>query len=129
MQAIYQWLISDNIPVSDIEKQFSEDQEMQGSNAGHFSELLQGVVANENELSDLMAPYLSRPFNEVDPVEQAVLLIAVYELRHIPATPCRVVINEAIELTKVYGAEAAHRFVNGVLDKLADDLRPAEKDV
>ncbi|MCW8964561.1 MAG: transcription antitermination factor NusB [Gammaproteobacteria bacterium] len=127
MQAIYQWLMSGDAPVNDIEKQFAEDQEMQSANAEYFSELLQGAVAKRNELSGLMAPHLSRPFDEIDPVEQSVLLIAAYEFKYVPSVPYRAVINEAIELTKVYGAEAAHKFINGVLDKLANDLRSVEK--
>jgi len=127
MQAIYQWLMSGDASVNDIEKQFAEDQEMQSANEDYFSELLQGVVTNQKELSDLMAPHVSRPFDEIDPVEQAVLLIAVYEFKYVPSVPYRAVINEAVELTKVYGAEAAHKFINGVLDKLAGDLRSVEK--
>jgi len=127
MQAIYQWLISGEPSISDIEKQFAEDQEMQSANQEYFSELLNGVVNNQNELSDLLAPHVSRPLKEIDPVERSVLLIATYELKHVLSVPYRAVINEAIELTKIYGAESAYKFVNGVLDKLAGDLRPTEK--
>ena len=127
MQAIYQWLMSGDTPVGDIESQFIEDQEMQSANQEYFSELIHGVVKNHDELSTLLAPHVSRPLQQVDPIERAVLLIAAYELKHVLSVPYRAVINEAIELTKVYGAEAAHKFINGVLDKLAGELRSAEK--
>ena len=127
MQAIYQWLVNENTPVKDIEKQFADDQEMQSANAEFFAELLTGVTANQDQLAQLLAPHVSRPLNEIDPVERAVLLIAAYELKYILTIPYRAVINEAVEVTKRYGAEAAHKFVNGVLDKLAAELRPDEK--
>ena len=127
MQAIYQWLVNEDTPVKEIEKQFADDQEMQSANAEFFAELLTGVTANQEQLAQLLAPHVSRPLNEIDPVERAVLLIAAYELKYILTIPYRAVINEAVEVTKRYGAEAAHKFVNGVLDKLAAELRPDEK--
>mgnify|MGYP001829141666 CR=1 FL=1 len=127
MQAIYQWLVNEDTPVKEIEKQFADDQEMQSANAEFFTELLTGVTANHEQLAQLLAPHVSRPLNEIDPVERAVLLIAAYELKYILTIPYRAVINEAVEVTKRYGAEAAHKFVNGVLDKLAAELRPDEK--
>jgi len=127
MQALYQWLLSGDVSVSDIENQFSEDQEMQSANQEYFSELLNGVTGNQDELSGLLATHVSRPLEEIDPVEHAVLLIAAYEFKYVTSVPYRAVINEAIELTKIYGAEAAHKFINGVLDKMADELRSVEK--
>jgi len=127
MQALYQWLLSGDASVNDIETQFSEDQEMQSANQEYFSELLNGVVDNQAELSGLLSSHVSRPLEEIDPVERAVLFIAAYEFKYVLSVPYRAVINEAIELSKVYGAEAAHKFINGVLDKLADELRSAEK--
>ena len=127
MQAIYQWLINEDTPVKMIEQQFADDQEMQSASADFFSELLRGVVSHHEELSELLAPHVSRPFHEIDPVERAVLLIGAYELKYVLSIPYRAVINEAVEVTKRYGAEAAHKFVNGVLDNLATELRPAEK--
>lgn len=126
MQAIYQWLLN-NAPASDIESQFLHDPESRSANREYLSELLRGVIQHHDDLSGQLSVYLDRPVEEVDPVERAVLLIATYELRHVLSVPYRVVINEAIELTKTYGAEQGHRFVNGVLDKLARELRPDEK--
>ena len=127
MQALYQWLLSGDVSVNDIETQFVEDQEMQSANQDYFSELFNGVIDNHGELAGLLSSHVSRPLEEIDPVERAVLFIAAYELKYVLSVPYRAVINEAIELTKVYGAEAAHKFINGVLDKMADELRSVEK--
>jgi N utilization substance protein B len=79
------------------------------------------------ELDDLLAPLLERPLAQVDPVERAVLRVGAFELAHRPEVPYRVVINEAVELAKRFGAEQGHRFVNSVLDRLARDLRAVER--
>jgi N utilization substance protein B len=126
MQAVYQWLINEDVPVAEIEKQFAEDQEMRSANTEFFSQLLNGTISQYEELSALLAPHVSRPLPEIDPVERAILLIGAYELQSVLSVPYKVVINEAVELTKRYGAEAAHKFVNGVLDKLAGELRSGE---
>jgi N utilization substance protein B len=126
MQAVYQWLINGDVPVKQIEQQFTDDQEMLSANAEFFSELLNGVASHYEQLSNLLAPHVSRPLLEIDPVERAILLIGAYELQSVLSVPYRVVINEAVELTKRYGAEAAHKFVNGVLDKLASEIRTGE---
>jgi N utilization substance protein B len=126
MQAVYQWLINEDVPVREIEQQFTEDQEMHSANAEFFSQLLNGVVNEHEQLSKLLAPHVSRPLPEIDPVERAVLMIGAYELQSVHSIPYRVVINEAVELTKRYGAEASHKFVNGVLDKLAGEIRAGE---
>lgn len=96
------------------------------ANRALYDELLDGVLGGEAELRGLLEPYVERAWDEVSPIERGILLMAAYELRHHPQTPYRVVINEAIELTKSYGGTDAHRFVNGVLDKLAPELRPHE---
>jgi N utilization substance protein B len=127
MQAIYQWSMNKDAPVAEIEKQFAEDQEMQGASFEYFSQLIRGVVEHDEELSGLLNGCVSRPLDEIDPVERAVLLIAAYEFKHVPSVPYRAVINEAVELTKDYGAEAAYKFINGALDKLAGELRAVEK--
>ncbi|TNF92072.1 MAG: transcription antitermination factor NusB [Gammaproteobacteria bacterium] len=126
MQAIYQWLMG-GLDVNALEKQFLEDPESQHASRDYLSELIRGVIDNYDNLADALAPHLSRPLKEVDPVESAVLLIAAYEFRYVLSVPYRAVINEAIELAKIYGAEQGHRFINGVLDKLANDLRAIER--
>ncbi|MDR1424537.1 MAG: transcription antitermination factor NusB [Azoarcus sp.] len=94
--------------------------------AEFFAALLQGTVAEAAELRTLFAPLLSRAVEELSPVEHAVLLLGAYELRHGIETPYRVIINEGIELAKKYGSTDGHKFVNGVLDRLAANLRAGE---
>jgi N utilization substance protein B len=94
--------------------------------ADFFTALLQGTVGEAAELRALFAPLITRAVEELSPVEHAVLLLGAFELRHGVETPYRVVINEAIELAKKYGGTDGHKFVNGVLDRLAASLRPQE---
>lgn len=91
-----------------------------------YDSLLDGVLINLPALQTLLEPHVERPWSEVSPIERGILLMAACELRDHPETPYRVILNEAIELTKSYGGTDAHKFVNGVLDKLAPELRPEE---
>jgi N utilization substance protein B len=126
MQAIYQWQLTGQHP-KDILAQFQEGEEMKSADPDYFRELLYEVVERHAALDGLIEPYMDRKtMAEVDPVERAILRIAVYELERRLDVPYRVAVNEAIELTKKFGAEKAHTFVNGVLDKLAQNLRKAE---
>ncbi len=125
MQALYQWQMTGQ-NVADIEAQFLAEQDMSGAEIPYFQELLHEVPARLNELDEALAPLLSRDLGRVDPVERAVLRIGAYELSARPDVPYRVVINEAVNLAKRFGAEQGHRFINGVLDKLARRLRQAE---
>ena len=88
--------------------------------------LLSGAIEHADDLEHEFAPFLDRPIGELSPVERAILLLGTYELTHRIETPYRVVINEAIELAKQFGGSDGHRFINGVLDKLAPQLRAAE---
>ncbi len=126
LQALYQWQVAGD-DIADIKGQFLEQEELAKSDVGLFVELLHGVPGNLRELDDALAPLLSRPMAQVDPVEQAVLRIGAYELGHHLDIPYRVVINEAVELAKVFGADQSHRFINGVLDKLARNVRSSEQ--
>jgi len=92
----------------------------------YLERLLNGVIADAAELEAAFSPLLDRPIDELSPVERGVLLIGAYELAHVAEVPYKVVINEAVELAKSYGGTDGHKFVNGVLDKLAARLRPAE---
>lgn len=96
------------------------------ANRDLYDRLLGGVLANLPALQALLEPHIERPWAEVSPVERGVLLLAACELRDHAETPYRVIINEAIELAKSYGGTDGHKFVNGVLDKLAPQLRPHE---
>jgi transcription antitermination protein NusB len=91
-----------------------------------YDTLLADVLKDIDALRDLLAPYIDRNWAEVSPIERSILLLGACELKHHPETPCRVVINEAIELAKTFGGVDGHKFVNGVLDKLLARLRPAE---
>src|SRR3970040_408555 len=95
--------------------------------AGYFKVLLEGTVAAAPELERAIAPFLDREFSRLSPVERGSLLLAGYELAHQPEVPYRAVINEAVELAKSYGGTDGYKFVNGVLDKLAAQLRRAEQ--
>ena len=88
--------------------------------------LIRETLADVEGLRDALAPHIDRAWNEVSPIERGILLLAACELKHMVETPYRVVINEAIELAKTYGGTDGHKFVNGILDKLAPQLRAAE---
>lgn len=125
LQGIYQWQMAGQ-DIRDIAKQFMEEQDPSTFEKEYFKELLRGVPTHLTELNEALSPCLDRALKSVDPVERAVLLLGAYELAHHPEVPYRVVINEAVELAKIFGAEEGHKYVNGVLDKLAKRLRSAE---
>lgn len=125
VQAIYQWQIAGQ-DVRDILNQFLEEQTLADFEVGYFRDLLQGVPTHLDELDDLLKPALDRAIESVDPVERAVLRLGVYELCYKLEVPYRVVINEAVELAKVFGAEQGHKYVNGVLDRVAKQVRGEE---
>ena len=123
VQAIYSWQVSRN-DLADVETSFIVEQDMKGVDTKYFRELLHGVAKNTAELDEKMAPYLTeRKVEELGQVELAILRIALYELMKRQDVPYKVVINEAIDLTKTFGAADSHKFVNGVLDKIAPTIR------
>ncbi len=125
LQGIYQWLLSGNsTPV--IEEHVAQASGFDKADRELFVTLLRGTLANVEALQAEFAPFIHRQVHELSPIERGILLLATHELKHSPETPYRVVINEAIELAKEYGGTDGHRFVNGVLDKLAAQLRPVE---
>lgn len=125
VQALYQWQLTDNSP-ADIEDHFILDHDMHEIDIDYFHYLVREIPSRLHELDDHLAPYLDRPITEVDPVERAILRIGTYEFEFHPEVPYRVILNEAVELAKTFGAEHGHRFVNAVLDKVANDLRGEE---
>lgn len=125
MQALYSWQMAGQ-PLNEIEAQFRVDNDFNKVDGAYFHEILNGVPRNRQQLDDAFLPYLDRDIEEIDPVELAILRLSTYELLHRIDIPYRVVINEGIELAKVFGATDGHKFVNGVLDKLAPKLRSAE---
>lgn len=125
LQGLYQWRVSRNEPQA-IENQLRESEHYPAADDEYLHDVLYGVAQTATELEALIAPQLDRPFAELSPVEYAILLLATYELTHKPGTPYRVIINEAIELAKSYGGTDGHKYVNGVLDKLAAILIKAD---
>ena len=126
MQALYQWQIN-RLSATEIKQQFLTSEDAAGVDAEHFSELVSAGIGQNEALTATLAPFLDRPLEQLDPVEAAILLIGVYELEKRPDVPYRVVINEAIDLCKRFGATDAHKYVNAVLDRAAKDLRAAER--
>ena len=125
LQAIYAWQMSGNSMANVIEE-FRHEQDMEIADLGYFEDLLRGVEQHRAELDIALAPFLDREVAEIDPIERAVLRLAAYELRHRPDVPYRVVLNEAIEVAKRFGAEQGHTYINGVLDKVAKEWRATE---
>lgn len=126
VQAIYSWQLSQN-SMSDIEAQFLTDNDTSKVDVDYFLALVRGVAGQSSMLDEALEPFLDRPLKDLDQVERSVLRLAAYELRERLDVPYKVAINEAIELAKSFGADDSHRFVNGVLDKAIDSLRPARK--
>lgn len=125
LQGVYHWLLNQSA-LTAIESQMAEVGGFDKCDRDLFVGLLRGTVTNAAELQVAFAPYIERPLKELSPVERGILLMSTFELVHRPETPYRVIINEAIELAKGYGGTDGHKFVNGVLDKLAARLRSDE---
>ncbi|WP_299793704.1 transcription antitermination factor NusB [uncultured Shewanella sp.] len=117
VQAIYSWQLSGN-NVADVEHEFLTEQKVDGVDIAYFRELLSGASTKQSQLDELITPHVERPYDEVSPIEKAVLRLATYELTFRKDVPYKVAINEAIELAKAFGAEDGHKFVNGILDKI-----------
>lgn len=125
MQALYQWDLSGtDLPL--IRRQFLEAEDFSRADQKYFIELLSKLPKQVDIIDENISVYLDRPVRQLDPVERAVLRLAVYELLYRPDIPYRVTINEAVQLTKKFGAEQGHTYVNAVLDKAAHALRAAE---
>ena len=125
VQGLYQWQLSGKDPVM-IAAELAESEGFGKSDAGYFRTLLNGAIDNAPVLEIEITPFLDRAFRELSPVERGILLLGGYELMRELEVPYRVVINEAVELAKVYGGTDGHKFVNGVLDKIVPRLRAAE---
>jgi len=125
VQALYQWQLSGG-NLADIQAQFLSEYDMKKVDVEYFKELFRQVPLHLHELDDHLLPFLDRPVDEVDPVERAILRIATYELGFCLDIPYRVVINESVELAKRFGAEHGHKYVNGIVDQIAQKLRAIE---
>jgi len=126
VQALYQWQMT-QMPMADVISEFeNERSELKKADKDYFRDLLHGTTEQTEKLNEYLAPLLDRPAKDLDPVERAVLHIGVYELLFHPELPWRVVVNESVELAKMFGADQSHRYVNGVLDKAARKIRADE---
>ena len=125
LQGLYQWRVGGNEEAA-IEAHLVDSKSFDKADREFFTDLLRGVLAQQDALRERLQVYLDRPFAELSPIETGVLLAAAYELLHHPRTPYRVIINEAIELAKGFGGTDGHKYVNGVLDRLAAEARPDE---
>ena len=128
MQALYQWHMA-GAAVSDIEAEFRADYDFSHVDLEYFQDLLHGVPACVDELDDALAPMLDRKVDDLDPIERTLLRMGMYELTRRIDVPYKVVINEEVALAKKFGATDSHKYVNGVLDKAARQLRKVEIDV
>ncbi|MCD6048261.1 MAG: NusB antitermination factor [Gammaproteobacteria bacterium] len=124
-QALYQWSLSEDLP-KDILLQFQLNPQFQKGDQAYFIECFDAITAQADTLDEQFGPFLDRSLTELDPVEKAILRLATYELMYRLDIPYRVVINEALELAKTFGATDSHKYINGVVDKVAHKLRKAE---
>ncbi|ENU81917.1 MULTISPECIES: transcription antitermination factor NusB [Acinetobacter] len=126
VQGVYEWQMSHN-PVHEIEARTRAENAMHKVDLNYYHELLTQIVAEHETLDELLIPVLDREIDALDGVELATLRLGAYELRHHAEIPYRVVLDEAIELAKHFGGADSHKYINGVLDRLAHVLREAEK--
>lgn len=125
MQALYQWQMTGQ-NVGDVCNQFIAESDFNNVDVEYFRELLLNVPKSLDEIDEALSPFLDRKINEIDPVERAILRLGAFEFRFRLEVPYRVVINESVELAKKFGGENGHKYVNGVLDKVAVKLREPE---
>lgn len=129
LQGVYAWLVRGDESLRDageIDAHIRDSDEFQEADASWYKTLLHGVLAQAPELRERFTPYIDRSIDELSPIEHGILLIGSYELVNHIEVPYRVAINEAVELAKSFGGIDGFKFVNGVLDKMATDVRPVE---
>ena len=125
LQGLYQWLVGGQ-DAGVIDAQMREQEAYERCDRPHFDALLHGCIREAQVIDAALARHVDRKTTELSPIEHGVLMIGAYELTHCIDIPYRVAINEAVELAKTFGGTDGHKYVNGVLDKTAEDLRPAE---
>ena len=125
LQGVYAWLIG-GADVTLIIANLQDDEQFKRADETYFRTLIYGVIKEEDMLGVRISPLLDRPLAELSPIERGILLIGAYELLHCPDVPWRVAINEGVELAKKFGGTDGHKYINGVLDKLAQDVRAVE---
>jgi N utilization substance protein B len=125
VQAMYQWQVA-GAPIADIEQEFLKEHIEKKLDMAYFKELIHGIPANKEEIDNAIKPFMNRSMSDIDPVELAVLRLATYELLKRPDVPYRVIINEALQLTKKFGSVEGYKFINGILDRIAKSNREIE---
>ncbi|TAL60790.1 MAG: transcription antitermination factor NusB [Legionella sp.] len=125
VQALYQWLMS-GVDLHEIEAQFRVANNMEKVDADYFCKLLHGVAREQSALEQSITLFLDRELNGLNPIELTVLRIGSFELFHCPEIPYKVVLDESVSLTKAFGSQDGHRYVNGVLNNLAQQVRAVE---
>ncbi|MDO9105014.1 MAG: transcription antitermination factor NusB [Methylovulum sp.] len=125
VQALYQWQMTGQ-DLNEIEQQFLDEDWLKDAQKSYFNELFHGVPGNLAAIDQILSDFVDRPVDIIDPVERAILRIGAYELLYRLNMPYRVVINESINLAKCFGADGSHKYVNGILDKIAQQKRTVE---
>ena len=126
LQALYQWTLSD-ASLADIDAEFRVDNDFRHTDGEYFQALLRGVMEDVESLEALFSPLLDRALDDLDPIERNLLRMGTFELKERIDVPYKVVINEAVSLAKKFGATESHRYINGILDKVASELRTVER--
>ena len=126
LQALYQWTLSDASLV-DIDAEFRVDNDFRHTDGEYLQALLRGVMEDVESLEALFSPLLDRALDDLDPIERNLLRMGTFELKERIDVPYKVVINEAVSLAKKFGATESHRYINGILDKVASELRTVER--
>jgi N utilization substance protein B len=125
LQGVYQWQLTGN-DVGEIVLTFLKDMNPKKTDTDYFRLLMRGVPAHVSELDESFTPFLDRPIKDIGPIELAILRLGAYELIHCPDLPYKVAVNEAVELAKDFGPEESFKYMNGVLDKVAKQVRSLE---
>lgn len=126
MQALYQWQLTQQT-AAEIKQQYLESEDSAGADEEYFSELVTNGIAQQPDIVATLTAFIDRPLEQLDPVEAAILMIGIYELKQRLDVPYRVVINEGVDLCKRFGATDAHKYINAVLDRAAREIRAAER--
>lgn len=127
MQALYQWYMA-QASLSEIEDEFVQEYDFAHVDLAYFQALLHEIPARVDDLDAALEPLLDRPVDDLDPIEHTLLRMGMFELTERIDVPFKVVINEAVALAKKFGATDSHKYINGVLDKAARDIRKVEFD-
>lgn len=125
VQALYKWHMTGAASVT-IQKEFEDGEALKEADTRFFAEALHRIITRHDVLDTEITPLLDRAFKDLDPIEMAILRLGADELMHRPEVPYRVVIDEYVELAKTFGAEESHKYINGVLDRLAKSARSVE---